>query len=230
MLNFLGIGAQKCGTTWLYAMLKNHPQLAFPDKEIHFWDRQSYPPSPTAIDSYAKLFDIAGKRNGEITPAYAFLPIPMIQAVQNFSPNVRLFYIMRDPVARAWSSALMALDRAEMTIAEASDAWFIDHFNSAGSRARGDYAACLDNWLSVFPREQLLLLQYENITLAPKQLLDQLCQHIGIDAAPILNNPKLKERVFEGSGHAIRPQLKEHLETLYSEPKQRLKDRYGICY
>ncbi len=39
MIDFLGIGAQKCGTTWLYERLAQHPQVRFPaGKEIHFWD------------------------------------------------------------------------------------------------------------------------------------------------------------------------------------------------
>ncbi|MDX1784528.1 MAG: sulfotransferase [Roseovarius sp.] len=35
---FLGIGAMKAGTTWLYAMLDRHPQLHFcPEKEVHYF-------------------------------------------------------------------------------------------------------------------------------------------------------------------------------------------------
>ena len=40
---FLGIGAQKSGTTWLYENLKKHPQLYLPKtKEIHFFDWHFY--------------------------------------------------------------------------------------------------------------------------------------------------------------------------------------------
>ena len=39
MFNFLGIGAQKAGTTWLYAQLKQHPDVWMPIvKELHFFD------------------------------------------------------------------------------------------------------------------------------------------------------------------------------------------------
>lgn len=41
MLDFLGIGAQKAGTTWLYEKLRLHPDIAFPaGKEVHFWDQK----------------------------------------------------------------------------------------------------------------------------------------------------------------------------------------------
>jgi hypothetical protein len=47
--------------------------------------------------------------------------------------NVHVFYSVRNSIARAWSSALMALERAEMTIDDASHLWFLDHFKSARS-------------------------------------------------------------------------------------------------
>ena len=35
---FLGVGAMKAGTTWLYALLSRHPELHFtPEKEIHYF-------------------------------------------------------------------------------------------------------------------------------------------------------------------------------------------------
>ena len=37
--DFLGIGAQKAGTKWLYDQLIPHPQVYLtPIKEIHYWD------------------------------------------------------------------------------------------------------------------------------------------------------------------------------------------------
>ncbi len=38
-VDFLGIGSQKGGTTWLFHMLSRHPQILFPcGKEFHFWN------------------------------------------------------------------------------------------------------------------------------------------------------------------------------------------------
>ncbi len=39
-VDFLGIGAQRAGTTWLYRCLQRHPQLYLPGtKELHYFDR-----------------------------------------------------------------------------------------------------------------------------------------------------------------------------------------------
>ena len=43
MVDFLGIGAQKAGTTWIFENLQRHPDVQFPGgKEIHFWDAQRH--------------------------------------------------------------------------------------------------------------------------------------------------------------------------------------------
>ena len=38
--DFVGIGAQKAGTTWLHRNLKAHPQIYMPRKELHYFDRK----------------------------------------------------------------------------------------------------------------------------------------------------------------------------------------------
>ena len=38
--DFIGIGAQKAGTTWLHRNLQAHPQIHMPRKEVHYFDRK----------------------------------------------------------------------------------------------------------------------------------------------------------------------------------------------
>ncbi|MFO7640904.1 MAG: sulfotransferase [Candidatus Competibacteraceae bacterium] len=219
MLDFLGIGAQKAGTTWLYHLLARHPQVGFPaGKELHFWNR---PHDAAALDAYLAQFPERrdGRRQGEITPAYALLDESVIRAIHAVNPHLRLIYLIRNPTDRAWSSALMALTRAELTLAEASDRWFIDHFQSAGSRARGDYQACLQRWCSVFPSEQLLLLRYERIAADPVGLLDDCFRHLGVEpaSAATLIEWGCRERIFAGPGEPLRPSLRPVLRRLYRD-------------
>lgn len=217
MLDFLGIGAQKAGTSWLYENLARHPQIRFPGgKEIHFWDQ----PGDRTLTWYEGLFGSAeaGVRQGEITPAYAILSVDKIREIRDRLPALRLILLLRNPIERAWSSALMALRRAELELDEASDAWFIDHFRSRGSTMRGDYEQCIRNWLSVFPREQLLLRQFELIGSNPLALLIACGRHIGVDSTLWQNEPShLQTRpVFRGSRQPIRPSLLPVLDDLYA--------------
>ncbi|MBK7542369.1 MAG: sulfotransferase domain-containing protein [Candidatus Competibacteraceae bacterium] len=222
MLDFLGIGAQKAGTTWLYEQFNHHPQLAFPlGKEAHFWNR---PHDMAAVENYLDHFARSDAIAGEITPAYSMLPVETIREIHRHAPRVRLLYVIRNPVERAWSAALMALQRSEMTLEEASDQWFCDHFHSAGSRRRGDYQTCLETWRSVFPDPQLLILRFERIAFEPELVLNHCFQHLG--AAPQspsrLRQHGCREPVFVGPGHALRPSLKKVLKDLYQPRIERL--------
>lgn len=215
MLDFLGIGAQKSGTTWLYKALAEHPKIQFPaGKEVHFWD-QNY---GRGVESYLKLFANDASINGDITPAYGILPIEIIQEIYDLMPHLRLFYLIRNPIERAWSSARMALARAEMLHEEASDQWFIDHFNSQGSLARGDYETCIRQWLSVFPSNRLLIIKYEEIIHNPVEVLNRCLNHLGLDSFfHALNDSNLRLKVFQGDNVSLRPTLMPVLLTLYQD-------------
>ena len=49
-INFLGIGNQKSGTTWLFKNLKNIPEFDLPGKkEFHYFDRSDSYKSPSDL-------------------------------------------------------------------------------------------------------------------------------------------------------------------------------------
>lgn len=168
---------------------------------------------------YFSRFSDPDLTEGEITPAYAALGLRVIRQIHACAPTLRLIYLIRNPLERAWSSALMALHRAEMTTEEASDQWFIDHFRSAGSRRRGDYERAIRTWRAVFGAEALLILRYEAIAAAPQELLAACFSHIGVEPVPPsdLATWRLRERVFPGPGEPIRPSLRPILADLYAK-------------
>ena len=223
MLSFLGIGAQKCGTTWLYNALAQQAGISFPaGKEIHFWDH----PGNRSIDWYSELFSDSSKTNGEITPAYATLSVEVINNIYSAFPHTRIIYLIRNPIERAWSSARMALNRAEMTHEDASDQWFIDHFNSTGSLARGDYETCIRNWRSVFGCEPVLVIRYEAIVNDPTSVISACIAHIGgTYQCSEQDGEKLFQPVFKGDGVSLRPSLHRELLEIYST-KITLLSRY----
>ena len=135
--SFLVLGAQKAGTTWLYHMLAHHPQIFMPDcKEVHFWDKQY----AKGYAWYEALFKEEGsepagelslvarsasgsssrqggregsalKRRGEITPAYAILPPETIAEIHARYPNLRLIYLVRNPIDRFIGAQLAEIRR-----------------------------------------------------------------------------------------------------------------------
>ena len=214
--DFLGIGAQKAGTTWLFEMLSDHPGLAFPaGKEVHFWDWNR----GRGLDWYRAQFAGApdGARVGDVTPGYAVLPAGSVAAVHAAMPDARLLFIARNPVERAWSAALMVLRWGLMYEREASDAWFLDVFRSEQSLGRGDYARCLETWLGAFPRKQVQILLYDDLVADPAGVLAAACRHLDIDPAPVLglSAERLARRVNAGEGTPLRATLRGPLLDLY---------------
>ncbi len=213
--NFLGIGAQKSGTTWLYENLRRHPDVYFPGGEMHFWD-MFY---DKGIDWYKSNFPHLNKVQGEITPAYAILPVDKIQEIYDLNPKMKLIYSLRNPIDRAWSAALMEMERAGYNYENAPDEWFIEEFHSEASLSRGDYIACIKNWLSVFPEEQLLIMRFDDITRDPKSYLRKCSHHIGVDSVffETVEFDKINKPVRVGLGHPIKMNLLDVLNDIYAE-------------
>jgi hypothetical protein len=212
LLRFIGIGAQKAGTSWLHHQLQLHPRVRFPaGKELHFWDRD-YPDQPAS--RYLQHFSADSNLiEGDITPAYAILPLPVVEACAAACPDIKILFILRNPIDRAWSSALMAMRRAELEIHEVSDAWFIDHFRSNGSLLRGDYARTLQTWRAVYGPERVLALDYRDLEMDPVRFLRRCTGFIGLDWCEGWTEPVLRQRVFGGHRH----RLPEHLRAVLSE-------------
>ena len=177
---FLGIGAQKAGTTWLHSNLARHPQLFLPAaKELHWFD-WNWHRSPAA---YAHWFRDAGTRmRGEITPAYAILPAAQIAMATQLMPQVRLIFLLRDPIERAWSQAQMNLVRHGGRAAESiADAEWREHLSSHAVIERSRYCATLDRWGRQVPTSRILTAFFEEISVDPGALLRRTCAFLGVD-------------------------------------------------
>jgi hypothetical protein len=179
--DFLGIGAQKAGTTWLYDNLSAHPDLFLPrPKELHYFDRTFH----ESLRSYAARFAAgSGKVKGEVTPAYGILPPRRIRFIRTVMPDVRLVFLMRNPIERAWSHAVMILaTKTKRRVEDVPEGEFYAQFTGDSSMRRGDYRRTLDNWLDVFPEEQLFVGFFEDLSLRPKELLTDVFDHLGVSS------------------------------------------------
>ena len=97
--DFLGIGAAKCGTTWLARALSAHPQIFIPEiKEVNFLD---YDRVDGRWQHYAQYYQGVDAHQccGDMSVRY--LPSPLApERVKLRMPEVRVFVVLRDPVAQ----------------------------------------------------------------------------------------------------------------------------------
>jgi hypothetical protein len=188
--SFLVIGGQKCGTTWLAAMLAQHPDVCVARvKEVHFFNKAAA--YARGIDWYRQQFGhcVPGQVTGEFTPNYLWLTrdgepenegrnagIPALVATH--LPDVRLIVMLRDPVRRALSAYYHSIRRGRVP------PW--KSISSVGNRygilSMGLYHQHVQEWLSHFDRSQFLFLVFENDVLEdPVGTLERVYSFIGVD-------------------------------------------------
>lgn len=205
---FICIGAQKSGTSWLYWMVDQHPEVCVSHpKELHFFNRHY----DKGIEWYLSHFscDKNKKAVGEFTPDYlwvrekhidkpGFEATPDIPArVAKDFPELKFIVILRDPVTRAISSYYHHIGANRISpnrrISEVGDSW--------GILSMGHYAEHLERWFQHFTRDRFLILIYEKDITEEARLdtLQKVFNHI--DVNPGFHPEKLDERYNQRRSH-----------------------------
>jgi hypothetical protein len=182
--DFVIIGAQKSGTTWWQGLIEEHPDVVRPPgqrRELHyfdhFWDRW---PSDADFDRYLRYFPRPeGSLVGEKTPGYLYQPW-VAPELAHVAPDARLIVLMRDPVER-YASGLGLLQRAGALKGEigAGEIGMREH-RIGEAIERGRYATQLAWWLERYPRDLILLLQYERCVADTQGQLTRTFQFLGL--------------------------------------------------
>ena len=189
--NFVVGGVQKGGTSALHKYLRQDPyiqvskkkQFNFSDNETIGWqtpDYKEYDSSP-----------VTGKPSsvvGESTPKYIFWPA-CAERIKRYNPNMKLIFLFRHPVARAFSHWKM---ECRLGVETRSFSWAIregrKRVNSTPNNdhspftyvERGFYGQQLEHVLQSFPRNQLLLLLSEDFVRDPNETIKQISEFLGV--------------------------------------------------
>ncbi|MFQ6550879.1 sulfotransferase family protein [Aestuariibius insulae] len=209
--SFVGIGVQKCATSWLHEVLHTHPEIYMSDpKEIEFfsafYDR--------GYEWYGRHFsDSAGaKARGETSPSYFYHPaVP--QRIRAYREDMKIIVIFRDPVARAFSNHLHEVRAGHFTASEAFEDGLA---NNPCYLEQSRYATHYRRWVEVFPEAQLLPLIFEEIIAEPETAVRQVYEFLGVDPAAEYDRSRKSSNesvayrnaglqgVLQAGGHALR--------------------------
>jgi hypothetical protein len=206
--NFIGIGAQKCASTWLYDILADHPQVGLSSaKEIDFFSNFF----DYGAEWYERNFADAGGRvaRGEISPSY-FHGVSVPERVHAYDPDMRLILFVREPIARAISN-----HKHEVRIGHLQGDDLSFEYGLANNPMyieQGRYATHLERWLQYFPREQLLIVLFDDVHADGASVARRVYEFLGVDSAHI--SAALGERsnesyvnrssIFEGAKNVLR--------------------------
>lgn len=173
--NFLMIGAPRAGTTWVAKNLIEHPDVFMPKKkELHYFDRHL----DKGIEYYEAYFsDVANEKAiGEVTPAYlALRDAPRL--IKSYMPEVKLVVTLRNPVDRLYSRYL----RGKGNYLENEGLSFEEKIKLKPFLIEeGFYYDHLSRYYEHFPREQVLVLLYDDLVSDPRSYLGTICKFIGV--------------------------------------------------
>ena len=190
--DFIGVGTQRSGSSWWYRFaVESHPRVARVEgqpKELHFFDRFWQGDEPGSLaELYASFFPRPpGAITGEWTPRYVYDHWAM-RLLAEAAPGAKVLVMLRDPVERyrsglARQQRASAKRRAPLMLANIADqVW------------RGAYFEQLRRLFDFFPREQVLVLQYERCAAEPLAEMKRTASFLGLEPNPD-PPPELTER------------------------------------
>jgi Sulfotransferase domain len=197
-LDFIVIGAQKAGTTTLWQLLRDHPQLWLPEtKEAPYFSHSEV--YARGWEAYLRRLEApaeSGVLRGTVTPHYMHgwhdADTRTVAArIARQLPDVRLVALLRDPIERARSQHAMAAARgrerrgAGQALSEllhpealrAARAW-PDDTNSYV--VQGEYGRILGEYLSFFEQGALHIEQSANLAREPVQTVRRILRFLEV--------------------------------------------------
>jgi Sulfotransferase domain len=169
--------------------------------------------------------------------------------VRQVAPDVKLIVTLRNPIDRAYSAFQMSRRERLEECESFEDAIALEPERLAGEleRARSDprynpplppplgywsylhrsrYADHVERWLEVFPREQILFLEFEDLAADPQGALDRVHAFLGLPPYRGSELRKLNAATYTEMNPRTRTELVEH----FRPYNQRLRELTGIDF
>ncbi len=195
--DFLFIGPDKTGSSWLYEILRQHPDCHVPEiKDIYFFDRYY----DRGLDWYLRQFHDApeaARAVGELSHDYLFSP-EAARRIHDDLPGVRLLTCLRHPVERTFSHYLY-LVRSGLTREPFGKA--LDAFPELIRNSR--YATHLEPWRALFDETRLKVLLFDDLVADSRAFAHEVFDHLGV---PFIEELRYGQAVLPASrprSHAL---------------------------
>lgn len=142
--------------------------------------------------TYKNLFNQKDGLSGDITPVYILLNEKGVEKMSHHLNGVKIVFILRDPVDRAWSQFRMYMRKNNLTEIDAKEA--IDFFNKDVRRRRGSYASSITNFQKYFTDSQIMVTFYDVLQKEPKTFLENIVQFLGKSSVGISDSAALNQK------------------------------------
>jgi hypothetical protein len=234
--NLLGIGAAKCGTTWLAGVMSAHPDIfVHPQKELnalHYGDLDD------RLDEYAAYFDEGRTAKVRCDFSVRYLASPTaLPAAARLVPDAQLLVAIRNPVDQV-QSHYWHLRRQnfhqDAALKDPPDLFeALDRFPELLLEP-ALYGKHLMRWLGAFPADRLLVLDSQAMRDDPQAMLARVCEFLEVEPFDFADSIRATSAQEGRAGVSPRGGTSERLFTrLYTGvakgPYQWLKRTVGVA-
>jgi hypothetical protein len=183
-VDFMIVGAAKCGTTSLAYQLAQHPDICFSKvKEPNYFLDNHEGDWERSLDRYHNLYHPSpGQLCGESSVTYTNLPgtLGTHRRLFDYNPKLKLIYIMRQPIERMISHYMQNSFKKDRTdesidVAICRNPVYVN---------RSRYAVQISPYIELFGREKILLLIFEDYISDPLRTLEKIIAFLGISDVP----------------------------------------------
>ena len=170
-VDFIIIGPQRTGTTWIHEFLKNTKYFNLPIsvKETFFFDMKYQ----LGFSYYDSLFEKNNKIRGEVCPTY-FISEKAVLKIKKAYPNCKLIFIYRDPVERSISMYNHHFKKGRVSY-DIKDA--VEKYPEIIESSM--YSKYLKLWKSHF-KDQIFMLRYDDLIKNPDEFIKQFSSFLSI--------------------------------------------------
>jgi len=230
-VDFVVAGVQKAGTTALHYFLAKHPHIALPrDQALHFFDKEEHFQSAPDYRILHGNFSPGWRWQiaGEVTADYVYYT-PALERIARYNPEMKLIISLRNPVDRAFSHWNMrrAKGREPLEFLEAiqrDQAHIGSGLRGNAHLERGFYATQLERVFDLFPREQVLLIKYEDFRRDYGRTVNRLFDFLGVRRLTSLKNKEQNAGPYQ---RKITAEERSYVSDLFEEEISRLEAMLG---
>lgn len=194
----------RCGSTWLYEVLKCHPDIRLSDpKELGFFFMTRMLQHDLAwYEAHFEPEDGCRPKpvRGEISPVYARLKAWQVNRIATVLPDLRIILTLRHPIDRAWSQALLDLGYLNgRDVRGIRSIQFVRQIERARSRLSSDYCRTIQIWSKAFGRDALHIDFFDRLRDDPQGYVNDVLRHIGAKTPWALPARLIKTKVHATS-------------------------------
>ncbi len=226
----------RCGSTWLYQVLKCHPDIRLNRKEMDFFFmRQMLQHDLHWYEAHFEPEDGGEPKpvRGEISPLYARLKAWQVNRIADLLPDLRITLTLRHPIERVWSQALYEFGYwGGRDVRKVGSVEFLRQVERARSMLSSDYCRTIEIWSEAFGREALHIDFFDRLRDDPESYVNGILRHIGAATPWALPAKFIKEKVFATNSltkheRAIPEVVQWYIADRLLEPTERLNNLLG---